>query len=139
MTRAVRKLLVGMGNVVDYIDDLLVHTRTWEGHVQTLKELFKRLKVANLVARPTKCVSGATQVNFGGHCLGQGMIGLQDVNVQKMRDAPKPTTKKEIRSCLGLARYYQDFIPVFAAIAAPLSDLTLKGQPNKVVWGEPQE
>ena len=24
---------------------------------------------------------------FLGHCLGQGMIGLQDVNVQKMRDA----------------------------------------------------
>ena len=53
------------------------------------------------------------------------MIGLQDVNVQKMRDAPRPTTKKEIRSFLGLARYYQNFIPNFAAIAAPLSDLTL--------------
>ena len=35
MTRAVRKLLDGMENVVDYIDDMLVHTRTWEEHVQT--------------------------------------------------------------------------------------------------------
>ena len=64
VTRAVRKLLDGLDNVVDYIDDLLVHTRTWEEHVQTLKELFKQLKVANFVARPTKCVFGATQVNF---------------------------------------------------------------------------
>ena len=96
MRRAVRKLLDGMDNVVDYIDDLLAHTRTWEEHVQTLKELFKRLKAANLVARPPKCVFGATQVDFLGHCLGQGMIGLQDVNVQKMRDAPRPTTIKEI-------------------------------------------
>ena len=87
MTRAVRKLLDGMDNVVDYIDDLLVHTRTWEEHVQTLKELFKQLKVANFVVRPTKCVFGATQVDFLGYCLGQGMIELQDVNVQKMRDA----------------------------------------------------
>ena len=67
------------------------------------------------------------------------MIGLQDVNVQKMRDAPRPTTKQEIRWFLGLAGYYQDCIPKFAAIAAPLSDLTRKGQPNKVVWGKPQE
>ena len=67
------------------------------------------------------------------------MIGLQDVNVQKMRDAPKPTTKKEIRSFLGLAGYYQDFIPNFAAIAAHFSDVARKGQSNKVVWGEPQE
>ena len=126
MMRAVWKLLDVMDNVVDYIDDLLVHTQTWEEHVQTLKELFKRLKAANLVARPTKCAFGATQVDFLGHCLEQGMIGLQDVNVQKMRDAPRPTTKKEIRSFLGLAGYCQDFIPNFAAIAAPLSDLTHK-------------
>ena len=33
MTRGVRKLLDGIDNVVDYIDDLLVHTRTWEEHV----------------------------------------------------------------------------------------------------------
>ena len=83
MTRAVRKLLHGLDNVIDYIDDILLHTRTWEEHVQ---KLFKRLKVANFVARPTKCVFGATQVDFFGHCLEQGMIELQDVNVQKMRD-----------------------------------------------------
>ena len=110
MTRAVRKLVDGMDNVVDCIEDLLVHTRTWEEHVQTLKELFKRLKTANLVARPTKCIFGATQVDFWGHCLGQGMVGLQDVNVQKMRDAPRPTTKKEIGSFFGadwvLSRFY---------------------------------
>ena len=55
MTRAVRKLLEGMDNVVDYIGDLLVHTRAREEHVYTLKELFKRLKAPNLVATPTKC------------------------------------------------------------------------------------
>ena len=56
-----------------------------------------------------------------------------------MRDAPRPTKKKEIRSFLGLVYYYQPFIPNFAAIAGPLSDLTRKGQPNKIVWGESQE
>ncbi|RUS72103.1 hypothetical protein EGW08_020129 [Elysia chlorotica] len=139
MTRAVRRLLEGMDNVVDYIDDLLVHTKTWEEHLQVLEELFKRLKAANLVARPTKCELGATQVDFLGHCLGRGTVGLQDCNVEKVKDAPRPTTKKEIRSFLGLVGYYQPFIPNFAAIAAPLSDLTRKGQPNKIVWGEPQE
>ena len=54
MTRAVRKLLDDMDNVVDYIDDLPVHKRTWEKHVLTLKELFKQFKAANIVARPTK-------------------------------------------------------------------------------------
>ena len=99
MTRAVRQLLEGMDNVVDYIDDLLVHTKTWEEHLQVLEELFKRLKAANLVARSTKCELGATQVDFLRHCLGWGTVGLQDCNVEKVKDASRPTTKKEIRSC----------------------------------------
>ena len=139
VTRAVRRLLEGMENVADYIDDLLVHTKTCEELLQVLEELFKRLKAANLFARPTKCELEATQVDFLGHCLGWGTVGLQDYNVDKVKDAPRPTTKKEIRSFLGLVSYYQPFIPNFAAIAAPLSDLTCKGQPNKVVWGEPQK
>ena len=44
MTRAVRKLLDGMNNLVDYIDDLLVHTRIWDQHVQILKELFQAIE-----------------------------------------------------------------------------------------------
>ena len=82
MTRAMRRLLEGMDNVVDYIDGLLVHTKTWEEHLQVLEELFKRLKAANLVARPTKCALGATQVDFLGHRLGRGKVGLQDCNVE---------------------------------------------------------
>ena len=115
MTRAVRRLLEGMDNVVDYIDDLLVHTKTWEEHLQVLEELFKRLRVANLVARPTKCELGATQVDFLGHRLGRGTVGIQDCNVEKVKDASRPTNKKEIRSILGLVGYYQPFIPNFAA------------------------
>ena len=40
-------------------------------------------------------------MDFLGHCLGQGMIGLQDVNVQKMSEAPRLTTKKENKVVLG--------------------------------------
>ena len=40
---------------------------------------------------------------------------------------------------MGLAGYDIDFIPNFAAIAVPLSDLTWKGQPNKLEWGEAHE
>ncbi|GFO38418.1 Zinc finger protein [Plakobranchus ocellatus] len=88
LTRAVKKLLCGMNNVVDYIDDLLIHTETWEAHVKTLNELFKRHQEANFTVRPVK--------------LGPGAIGLQDENVEKVRNAPRPKTKREVRAFLGL-------------------------------------
>ena len=36
-----RKLLAGLDNVDSYIDDILLHTRTWEEHIQALRELFQ--------------------------------------------------------------------------------------------------
>ena len=139
LKRAMKKLLRGLDNVEFYWDDILIHTRTWEEHIKALRELFRRLLAAGMTIRPTKCLFGVNTVDFLGHHLEEGLIGLHEDNVTKIRDAPRPTTKKQIRSFMGLAGYYRDFIPNFAALAAPLSDLTRKGQPNKVEWGEAQE
>jgi len=53
--------------------------------------------------------------------------------------APRPVDKKKLRSFLGLVGYYRKFIPNFAALAVPLTDLTKKGTPNQLTWTEPQE
>ena len=140
LKRAMKKSIEDPDDVYFYWDDILVHTRTWEEHIRTLRELFSRLVQAGLTIRPTKCLFAVNSVDFLGHRLEQGMIGLHQDNVEKIKDAPRPSTKKQVRSFLGLAGYYyRDFIPNFAAIAAPLSDLTRKGQPNKVEWSEAQE
>ena len=139
LKRAMKKLIEDLDDVDFYWDDILVHTRTWEEHIRALRELFSRLVQAGLTIRPTKCLFGVNSVDFLGHRLEQGMIGLHQDNVEKIKDALRPSTKKQVRSFMGLAGYYRDFIPNFAAIAAPLSDLTRKGQPNKVEWGEARE
>ena len=40
---------------------------------------------------------------------------------------------------MGLANYYREYVPNFAAVTVPLTDLLKKGQPNAVKWEEPQE
>jgi hypothetical protein len=137
--RMMRKLLSGMSNVTHYIDDIIVYTETWEEHCKVLGELFQRITNANLHIRPSKCILGANKVDYLGHNLGSGEIGLQEHNVQKIHNAVRPVTKKDVRSLLGLTEYYRNYIPNYATIAAPLTDLTKKGAPNKVVWGDPQK
>ena len=39
-----------------------------------------------------------------------------------------------MRSFLGFAGYYRRHIPDFSTTASPLTDLTKKSAPNKVVW-----
>ena len=88
---------------------------------QVLHELLKRLRAANLVGRPTKCELGA-RLNF------------RTIKLRK-----RLTTKKKIRSFLGLVGFYQPFLPKYTGIPALLSYLTLKGQAKKVVCGEQEK
>ena len=58
---------------------------------------------------------------------------IQD-KVTLIKHFPIPKTKKNVRSFLGLIGFYRKFIPNFADIAVPLTDLTKKNVPNKVKW-----
>ena len=54
-------------------------------------------------------------------------------------EAARPTTKKQVRAFMGLANYYREYVPNFAAVTVSLTDLLKKGKPNAVKWKEPQE
>ena len=132
LVRGMRKLLLDIDNIECYIDDLIVYTKDWAAHLQVLDKLLEKLKQAGLVIRPTKCVFGPDSVECLGHSIGENCISVNEENLEKIRRAKTPIAKKEVRSFLGLPNYYHDHMPSFAAIAAPLSDLTKKGLPKSV-------
>lgn len=137
--RMMRVLLKGLESTDNFVDDIIVHTQSWQEHISCLKQLFQRLREARLTARPSKCVVGVETVGFLGHVLSAGTIKPSPEKVKDIRKCQRPTNKKQVRSFLGLVGYYRKFVPNFSAISAPLSDLTKKGQPSKVRWGPEQE
>ncbi|PIK41284.1 hypothetical protein BSL78_21861 [Apostichopus japonicus] len=138
-TRMMRRLLNGLDHVINYIDDILIFTNDFAQHEKALRNVLERLRKAGLTARPSKCSVAYKSLQFLGHIVGEGLVKPLPEKVQAVMVASQPTTKKEVRSFLGLVGYYNKFIPNFSAIAAPMSDLTKKGQPNKVKWGVAQE
>ena len=64
LKRAMKKLIEDLDNVDFCWDDILVHTGTWEEHIKALRELFARLLRAGMTIRPTKCIFGASCVDF---------------------------------------------------------------------------
>jgi len=56
-----------------------------------------------------------------------------------MSEITRPSTKRELRKFLGAMGYYRDYIPQFARLAKPLTDLTSKWTPNVLQWGDEQE
>ena len=55
-------------------------------------------------------------------------VSPNPAKVQAVQDLREPRTAKEVRMFLGLVGYYRRFIPAFAALAAPLYDLTKSGR-----------
>ena len=137
--RMMRKVLEGVEHADSFVDDVLDHTETWSTHMSVLRKIFERIREAGLTIRPSKTMIGYTNLGFIGHNVGSGQVAMEADKLTKIEEAPRPKTKQQVRSFLGLAGYYRKFIPNFSTIAVPLTDLTKKGQPNIVRWGEAQE
>ena len=139
LVRGLRKILEGMPGIESYIDDIVIYSDSWEDHLRTLKELFGRLRKARITARPTKLILGASRMEFLGYQVGGDVITLSCDNLEKVINTPRPTTKKQVRSLLGLVGYYRYHIPALAEISAPLTDLLKKGKAEHIQWSKVQE
>jgi hypothetical protein len=119
-----------------YLDDVVIYSNTWQDHLDHLEQVFGRIRGAGLTINPKKCALGQKEVSYLGYVIGEGVIRPQVEKVDAMRNCTPPTTKKKVRSFLGLAGWYRRFIPNFSERASPLSDLTRAAAPNRVVWTE---
>ena len=137
--RMMRKLLDGTHNLESYLDDVLGHTVRWPEHVSILRDFFFRVRSANLTLKPSKCQIGFEKIEFLGHVLNKDSITPSADTIQKVLDAPRPITKKQIRSFNGLVNFYRSFIPNCSTLMAPLAALTGKKCHNIVEWTESHE
>ncbi len=122
-----------------YLDDVVIHSERWEDHLDRLRRVLMDLQRAGLTANPRKCHLALFEAKYLGFQVGRGLIKPQQKKVEAVHAAPRPTTKTRVRAFLGLAGYYRCFIPNFSSLAAPLTDLTRKGQPERVVWSPDAE
>ncbi|MCG8047960.1 MAG: reverse transcriptase domain-containing protein, partial [Candidatus Thiodiazotropha endolucinida] len=107
-----------------YLDDIIVYSKTFEEHLENLREVFQRLQEANLKLNPKKCCLFRTEVSFLGHKVSASGIATDPEKVQTIRDWPRPRNVKEVRQFIGLASYYRKFLFQFAQTCKPLHKLT---------------
>jgi len=66
--------------------------------------------------------------------VGSGEILPQEAKVEAILHFPRPRTKRNMQSFLGLVGYYRAHIPDFSTRAAPLTDLVQKKKPDVIDW-----
>ena len=125
--RLMNYVLADLPSVSVYLDDVIIASNTWQEHLLTLREVFSRLKQANLTVNLAKCEFGKAQVTFLGHVVGLGQVAPITAKVDDMKKFPPPSNQRAVRRFLGMVGYYRKFCPNFATVAAPITALLRKG------------
>ena len=127
--RLFNKVIKGLPFAFGYLDNVLIHSPDIETHLQHIKIFFQRLREADLKLKNSKCNYFKTHVQYLGHLVsGKGIRPLPE-KLDSVKKMPAPTTPKEIKQFLGLVGYYRKFIPRFADIARPMTNLTKQDIP----------
>ena len=117
-----------------YLDDIIVYGGNFYDSLDRLKIVWQRIREANLKLKPSKCCLMRDRVPFLGHYVSREGVEVDPMKTATVQDWPTPRTVKDIRAFLGLASYYRRYIPKFASVATPLTDLMEKD--IKLIWDD---
>lgn len=120
-----------------FIDDIMVHARTFNQTLANLREALSRLKHAGLKVNAQKVRLFQRETKFLGHVVSESGVRPDEDKVKTVTAWPRPENITQLKSFLGLCSYERRFIPNFSHIAKPLFDLTKKRV--KYIWTESQE
>ncbi len=116
------ELFVYMDNILIATDDNLTH------HQQIIHQVLDKLEKESYFLRPAKCEFEKERVNYLGVIISRERIHIGPLKVKGLRNWPrKLSTLKQVQSTLGILGYQRPFIPGFAHIARPLTNLLKKG------------
>ena len=130
--RLVNIVISGLDSCDAYIDDAIIHSKTFQEHLQNIRAFFDRLTDAKLTINLAKSEFCHATVTFLGHVVGQGQVKPIECKVQAISEFPEPTCKRQLMRFLGMAGYYRKFCNNFSVIAEPLTNLLKKGK--KFLW-----
>jgi hypothetical protein len=84
-----------------------------------------------LFLKQSKCVFGASEVEYLGHLVGKSGVRVDLKKNEAMQEWPRPKTLKILHGFMGLTGYYRKFVKNYGKIVAPLTSLLKK---NFFTW-----
>lgn len=118
------------GGVLVYLDDILIHTKTFSQNLHLLITVLTRLRLAGLTVNLKKCEFYPREILYLGHIIGNGKRRPNPKGVATLRAWKRPEDIGELRSLVGKCSYLRDYVPNFAKTMAPVTEL-LRGLSQK--------
>jgi len=123
--------------VFNFMDDLVVYSRSIEQHRAYLREVLHHLQQGGFTLNPDKVVFGASEIKYLGHLISARGVSILPDRVDAIRRYLAPTNLRGLRRFMGMVGFYARFISRYSDIAVALHSSKRKGVP--FVWGNQQQ
>lgn len=127
---------------IPYLDDILVYSKTFNEHVQDVRQVLRRLQEHGIKLKPSKCKFFQRRVRYLGRIVSGDGYSLDPEDTAAVHNLAKQKleTVGDVRKLLGFLSYYRQYIQDFSRIAKPLYDLMAGPEPlasnHRVTWTE---
>ena len=96
--KLMNEVVSGVSNVFAYLDDIIVKSK--DDHMNTLHQLFSRLKMHGLVVNESKCSFCQSSLIFLGHRVSASGISPSETKVRAINEFPLLRTKNNCNAIL---------------------------------------
>ena len=119
-----------------YIDDICVYGNTEEEFLENLERIYRIAEKARLRFKAKKCHIGLKEMEYLGHIVNSFGKALSPSRKEGIANLEPPHSVSELRTFLGTANYFHSFVPNFASLAKPLTELCSqpKAAPRPFTW-----
>jgi len=109
-----------------FVDNLNVHSESWEDHLRHLEAVLSKLREVNLKLNPGKCCFASRSITFLGHVVSHEGTRPDPSKITAVVHFLVLKTVTNVRSFLGLTGYYRNYVWAYSRLAIPLFELTRK-------------
>ena len=134
--RCMRTLKLEDFSSINFFDDILIYSQSWEEHLNHVEGVLKLLKEKDLTIKPSKVMAGFQEIEFLGHVVGKGAMKPEQKKIKQILEISVPNSRKQIQSVLGLLGYYRRYVPMFSELTKPMTDLLKGGKGKALKWND---
>ena len=111
----------------NFLDDIIVFSRTAEDHMEHLEKIFEALQVVDLKIKVSKCEFFKKHVSYLGFLIGETGICYDRSKVKAINKITTPTSIEKVHQFNGMCSYYRKYISHYSDISQCFNDMTKKG------------